>query len=92
LSGSYKILCYNEDGESDYTVSIAASSGTSTILDALKVQETCRLYEKIDVIDVGNYYSATSGKDFIIRFKGINANMGQFMIVSDPDDPINYGG
>jgi len=88
LSGSFTVKCFNEDGDEAYTEVLAAGSSRSDITTALEEQETCRLYDKIDIWGCGSYSARTDGYELCIRFVGINADMGQFEFVSDSDDPI----
>jgi hypothetical protein len=50
-----------------------------------------RLYDLVEVLDTVDYYYTNMGRAFLIRFVGLNAQPGQFEIVTSESNPLSLG-
>ena len=90
LTGYYRIKCIDPDGYESYSDNIYLNSWAGTVKNA--ISNGCdRLYDLVQVADTGDYSHSNMGKGFIIRFNGLNAQPGQFEIVTSETNPLSTG-
>lgn len=87
ISGKYKIKCVYEDGAFSETKPMAWNTNHFNIFRG--IGEGCmKMRDRIRIFNKAQFPSQTVGTAFYIDFNGYNGNVGQFEIVSDPDDPL----
>jgi len=90
MSGKYRIKCIAPDGFESYSADINLGWGENWINN--QMANGCdRMYDVTEVQDANKYSYGVNGKGFFVRFIGMNANPGQFEIVSSETDPLVGG-
>jgi len=87
LNGKWRIKCIIDDeGNFQYTEDMRLDWGAWQI--EARIQQDCIGFEnKVKVERLhGNYWQ--NGIEFLIKFPGVNSDVGQFEAVSSVDDPI----
>jgi hypothetical protein len=87
LSGSYMIKCTDSEGFVSYSKEIAWNTWNEW-MNQLTMEGCDMLYDKIETIDTGEIPYKENGVSVFIRFVGLNADPGQYEIVSSETDPL----
>jgi hypothetical protein len=87
ISGKYRIKCVDPEGFESFTGDINLGQGSSTVQN--QIMSGCdRLYDLVEVRETVDFPYGENGRAWLIRFVGVNADMGQFEIVSSETDPL----